>query len=397
MRSGMPSHDLWYKDVPPLETTKAMRDLPFTAEPRYAFQYNNLHYVTLSHVVTVLSGRPFVSFVNENFFAPLDMRSTTYNSTAAGLTGRRSDCYFHTDVDYAACIKQGVGSKACTGKKVNLGWWIEGDSLNNAGPGGIMTSLWDISAWQGEYLRPSQTELTPALIAKLGVPITPMGRDSERELSAMSYGLAQMTMQYRGERVVMHTGGLPGQISQIWHMPDRGLSVAVFTNDGNYGHLFMRAATMMIVDEVLDLPRIDWRGRAWDNLKRSYTPPPSPKREKGKRLEGQFEHKAYGTLNMTRLEDEKLLGYLPEGVAREKASITPLEGAFVDHLVFTPFEGEYYNWTAVKYDPPIVQAGVAVVSDKGIGMFGSFSVPGNVKLHEPSDNPDDAEVFFQRV
>lgn len=374
-----------------------MRDLPFSAEPRYAFQYNNLHYITLSHIVTVLSGRPFVDFVQENFFAPLDMRSTTYNSTAAGLTGKRSDGYFHTDVEYAKCLKRGVGSKSCVGKRQNLGWWIEGDSLNNAGPGGIMTSLWDISAWQGEYLRPSQTELTPAMIAKLGDAVMPMGRDHERELSGMSYGLAQMTLQYRGERVVMHTGGLPGQISQIWHMPDRGLSVAVFTNDGNYGHLFMRAATMTIVDEILDLPRIDWRGRAWDTVKRSYSPPPSPKPEKGKRVEGLFKHPAYGTLNLTRLEDEEVMSYLPEGVAREKASITPMHGAFIDHLIFTPFEGSFYNWTGAKYDPPMMESGVAVVTDKGIGMYGRFSTPGNVKLPEPSENPDDAEVWFERV
>lgn len=398
MRSGLPSHDLWYKGILPLETIKGMRDLPFTAELRQGFQYNNLHYVTLSHIVSVLSGRPFPAFVNENFFAPLDMRSTTYNSTAAGLTGKRTDSYHHTGVDIPGCIKAGLGAKACRGKRENLGWWIEGDGLNNAGPGGIMTSLWDISAWQGEYLHPTQTALTPALIAKLGEPVMPMGRGSEGELSALSYGLAQMTLTYRGERVVFHTGGLPGQISQIWHLPDRGLSVAVFTNDQNYGSLFMRAATCAIVDEVLDLPRIDWRARAWENAKKAYAPPPQPKPEEGKRLEGQFTHKAYGRLNLTRLEDEKVLDYLPEGIAREKASATPLKGVFVDRLVFTPFEGNTYNWTAVKYDPPLVMGlGTAVATDKGIGMFGRFSVPGNVKLHSPSENPDDAEVWFERA
>lgn len=398
MRSGMPSHDLWYKDLPPLETIKRMRNLPFTAEIRQGFQYNNLHYVTLSHIVTVLSGRPFHAFVNEHFFAPLDMRSTTYNSTAAGLTGERSDCYYHTGVNLTACLDAGVGSNACQGKKENLGWWIEGDSLNNAGPGGIMTSLWDISAWQGEYLHPMQTEVTPRLIAKLGEAVMPMGRGSEGELSALSYGLAQMTLIYRGERVVFHTGGLPGQISQIWNLPDRGLSIAVFTNDANFGSIFMRAASCAIVDEVLDLPRIDWRARAWDNVKKAYAPPATPKPEKMKPLEGQFVHKAYGHLNVTRVEDERVLGLLPEGFAREKVSSTPLRGAFTDHLVFTPFEGNKYNWTTYKYDPPMFMGdGTAVVTDKGLGMFGHFSTPGNVKLHPPSENPEDAEVYFERV
>ena len=45
----------------------------------------------------------------------------------------------------------------------------------------------------------------------------------------------------------------------------------------------------------------------------------------------------------------------------------------------------------------MMESGVAVVTDKGIGMYGRFSTPGNVKLPEPSENPDDAEVWFERV
>lgn len=403
MRSGLPSHDLWYQDVPPLDTIRAMRNLPFTAEIRQGFQYNNLHYVTLSHIVSVLSGRPFHVFVNENIFVPLEMRSTTYNSTAAGQTGRRTHGYYHTGLNLTECFANSTVDKpgeSCRGKRRDLGWWIEGDSINNAGPGGVITSLWDISAWQAEYLRPTFTRLTPSLIRKVGQPIIPMGRPlQEAELSDPLYGMGQMTQTYRGERVVFHTGGLPGQISQIWNLPDRGLSIAVFTNDETFGSAFMNVAVRMITDEVLDLPRIDWRRRYWNALKSFHKSPATPKDGEGKPLQGDFEHKGYGRLNISRLHDGAILSILPEGISRKHASAANVSNhLFVDKLVFTPFEGNAYNWTAIKYDPPmLIGVGNAVATDKGLGMFGRFSIPGNVKLHGPSENPEDAEVWFERV
>lgn len=407
MRSGLPSHDLWYAGGPPLETVRRLRDLPLTAELRQAFQYNNLHYVTLSHVVSVLSGRPFPDFVREHIFAPLDMRDTTYSSSAAGATGRRSAAYHHTGVNMSACVGAGggPGSAACRGERVNLGWWLAGDGLNNAGPGGVLTSLWDMSAWQGEFLRPAQTALTPALVAKLADPVIPMGRQRqsgpEPELSAPLYGRGQMSHAYRGEGVVWHTGGLPGQISMVWHLPARGLSVAVFTNDQNYGALFMHAAARAIVDDALRLPRIDWRTRFWARMQAAYAPPPAPRPGAAPPLEGRFAHIAYGTWNVSRLagaDGDAVLPFLPEGVARENASATALHGVFADRLVFTPFAGAVYNWTALRYDPPMVMgSGSAVATDSGLGMFGRFSTPGDVKLHAPSEDPGDAEVWLARV
>lgn len=402
MRSGLPSHDLWYQDIPPIDTIKGMRDLPFTAELRQGLQYNNLHYVTLSHIVSVLSGRPFHTFVNENIFAPLEMRDTFYNSTAAGNTGRRTHGYHHMGRNMTQCLELSTIDnlhQSCKGERVDLGWWVEGDSLNNAGPGGVITSLWDLSAWQAEYLRPVFTSLSPSLIHKLGQPVIPMGRPlQEEEVSDPLYGLGQVTQTYRGERVVFHTGGLPGQISQIWHLPDRGLSVAVVTNDENHGSGFMNVAARMVTDEVLDLKRIDWRRRWFSALAELYKPPARPAAEGGKPLEGKYKNKAYGRLDLKPLHDDKVLENLPDGVRRENATVGEWKNhAFIDKLVFTPFEGDRYNWTAVKYDPPLIMGvGTAVATKEGIGMFGRFSIPGNVKLKGPSDRPEDAEVWFQR-
>lgn len=81
-RSGMPRHDLSYgghydghkataKDI-----VRALRYLPITAEPRTRFQYCNMMYVVVSHIIEELTAAWLGDTLYDRILKPLGMKST---------------------------------------------------------------------------------------------------------------------------------------------------------------------------------------------------------------------------------------------------------------------------------------------------------------------------------
>lgn len=127
---------------------KNLRNLRSTAEIRQEFQYNNEHYFTLSAVIPALTSLTFDEFVQQNFFDPLGMSSTTYNATLAEASGRRTDGFTHVGQNVTRCRERSKGAKhmdkSCHGTVKSIGWWEEGNGLANAGAGGVISSGKDI-------------------------------------------------------------------------------------------------------------------------------------------------------------------------------------------------------------------------------------------------------------
>src|SRR5437660_2946132 len=69
---------------------------------------------------------------------------------------------------------------------------------------------------------------------------------------ALGFGLRD----YRGWKIVSHTGGLPGFVSRITLVPDQRLGIAVFTNQES-GEAF-EAITWRALDHYLGAPATDW-------------------------------------------------------------------------------------------------------------------------------------------
>jgi len=61
---------------------------------------------------------------------------------------------------------------------------------------------------------------------------------------------------YRGRKVVSHTGGWPGMVSRVTMVPQQNLGVIVLTN-AEVGGAF-NAVTMRVLDAFADAPRTDW-------------------------------------------------------------------------------------------------------------------------------------------
>jgi hypothetical protein len=71
-----------------------------------------------------------------------------------------------------------------------------------------------------------------------------------------AYGLGWGLSDYRGKKIVSHTGGLSGYVSRVTMAPDLKLGIVVLTNQEATGAF--QAVTYTILDHYLGAPETDW-------------------------------------------------------------------------------------------------------------------------------------------
>jgi CubicO group peptidase (beta-lactamase class C family) len=126
-----------------------MRYLRPSAEIRQEWQYNNLHYTVLSHMIPTLLGVPYIEFVKDQILDPLGI-TATYNATRAKESGQRTDGFLRLGRNLTSCIEEWKGLKripeTCLGTPVPLGWWTDTDGVFLAGPAGLIMSGKDMAS-----------------------------------------------------------------------------------------------------------------------------------------------------------------------------------------------------------------------------------------------------------
>lgn len=141
------------------------------------------------------------------------------------------------------------------------------DSDNTNPAGGINSSAEDITKWMqvqlaGGVLSDGSRLFSPATARQLTAIVTPMPlNDPPEELAPLranfaGYALGFNIRDYRGRRVVMHSGGLPGYLSRVIMVPDLQLGVAVFTNQESSSAF--DSIAFHILDGYLEAPAFDW-------------------------------------------------------------------------------------------------------------------------------------------
>jgi hypothetical protein len=139
------------------------------------------------------------------------------------------------------------------------------DNTNPAG--GINTGAADIAKWlivqldSGRLVNGSRL-FAPATTRQLWGLVTPIPfGNPPPELAPLKrnfvgYALGFNVTDYRGRKIVTHTGGLPGYVSRLLMVPDLRLGIAVLTNQES-GAAF-DAIAYRILDHYLGAPPFDW-------------------------------------------------------------------------------------------------------------------------------------------
>jgi CubicO group peptidase (beta-lactamase class C family) len=230
------------------EIAARLRYLKPATSFRSAYAYDNVLYLIAGEVIEAVSGQSWEDFVGSRILAKVGM---------TGSNLRHSD---------AVAAK---GNVAATHAAVNgvvrpIAPFLS-DNTNPAG--GINSSAEDMAKWVrvllAEGALPGGGRLfSTATWRQLTTIVTPTPIGSgPPELAVIrpnfsGYGLGLGVRDYRGEKMLTHTGGLPGYLSRVAWLPGRKLGVVVLTNQES-GEAF-DAIVNHVLDHDLGAPAVDW-------------------------------------------------------------------------------------------------------------------------------------------
>ncbi|MEZ5965234.1 MAG: serine hydrolase [Planctomycetota bacterium] len=233
------------------EIVRRLRHVPLATSFRSTYAYDNVLYLVAGELIEAVSGSTWERFVAERILAPVGMEHSSVrhsdavpsNGTEANVSGT------HAEVDGRVVAVPPMTS----------------DNTNPAG--GIMSCAEDMAKWLGVLLARGQladgsrlfSAKTYRELTTLVTPI-PIG-DPDPLLGELrpnfnGYALGLAVRDYRGRKVLTHTGGLPGFVSRVLLVPEAGVGIAVLTNQES-----MRAIDAIVyqfVDHVLGADDRDW-------------------------------------------------------------------------------------------------------------------------------------------
>lgn len=387
MKSGLEGHDGVMEDIPARDSVRMLRNLNMKTF-RAGYQYANVGYRTLQYVIETLSGKAYPDYMAD-MFNDWGLSGATFNLTQA-LGEKLVTGHYHTrDATKCAGSTWPTPNPECVGQVHELRRWIETDGLGDAASGGAIMPLNQLQHFQRQVL---QQPLDRPILATGGRD--PFSSDT-------IYGLGLQSYTYKGVRLLGHSGSYPGHESQVYHCPERQASVAVVVNDSEWSAQLL-AIMYSVFEEVLGLPKADWMRMVFDRTAQNVPPPRKP--GKGPPVTGRFCSKQGYPVLEFKAPDAGIVESLPTFVSNVSATQAKMPKSMFSHsVVLTAVDPPFYNWTYTmdRYDPPLVgprsSTGPAVVTDKGIGMFGYFAI-GNVELADPTvqDVERKAEVWFKR-
>jgi len=231
---------LWYGSG--FDRQEIVRRLRFQTETlgfRNQFQYQNEMFIVAGEIVTTVSGTGFDQFVTRRIFEPLGMRRTSTSVTA--LKGLTNVATPHALLD---------------GKMIP----VEYRMIDNVGGAGVInSSARDMAQWlrlqlgggtfEGKRLIASTTlaEMHSGQIVPRG-GTDPLFKFSE-------YGLGWGVQEYRGQKIVQHSGAIDGMQSMVAMIPERKLGVVVLTN--GLRTKLATAVELRVLDAFLGGPATD--------------------------------------------------------------------------------------------------------------------------------------------
>ena len=239
----------WYAtDFSREEVVRRIRYLEPNSSFRSEAGYQNTMFLAAGLVTEAVAGTGWDAFIERRLFEPLAMSRS--NTSTLGLEGDPNVAMPHQEID--GDIRP-----------------IAYRNLDNVAPAGsINSSAMEMTRWmrmliaggmfEGErILDESVVEemFTPSIV----YPVPPIYEELFPSTHFSMYGLGMGLRDYLGRKVMTHTGGIDGMLSQVTMIPEERLGIVVLTNTTNGGAY--NAITFRILDALLGGAEQDWNER----------------------------------------------------------------------------------------------------------------------------------------
>ncbi|KAH7157369.1 beta-lactamase/transpeptidase-like protein [Dactylonectria estremocensis] len=262
-RTGMAAHNNSYMGAQASRPddarsiTRNLRNLPVAAPLRTKYIYCNMMYTVATHLVEVKTQQSFSDFLEERFFQPLDMKSTSLqaeNARAKGLGDRiaRGYHWYKDKSTYRA--------------------FQSPDCPEGQGAGSIVTSVNDFAKWIQALMNcksPINEQIYQGLI-RMRSFVNPNARRLKPYSSPAVYGAGLEVHYYRGHMVVGHNGMVDGFGSRFFFLPGFNFGAVIVGNSTGAGPIGTILARD-VMDEILQVPGADRPRRQKSKTPRSTT------------------------------------------------------------------------------------------------------------------------------
>ena len=250
---GLGAGDLMFfppSDLSREEIVRRLRFIKPATSFRTTYAYDNLLYLVAGQIIPAVTGRSWDDFVKDRIFTPLGM-ANSYTSTD-GLKNGKDVAIPHSKL---------------SGKLELL---PQEDVDNNAPAGSIVSCVADLARWMNLQLAGgtvggkhifSAAQNKEMWSAQTILPIADPAKDEPAAFTATrpnfsAYGLGWTLRDYRGKKIVGHTGGLSGFVSRTALIPELKLGVVVLTNqEATAAHT---AIVNTVLDHYLGAPETGW-------------------------------------------------------------------------------------------------------------------------------------------
>lgn len=258
-RTGLPRHDYaaWRLNVSRAEFIRRMRHLKLATSLRERFQYNNLMYAAVGHLVETVAAQRWEKFVQDRIFDPLDMRASNFEPEFPKANHPLADGY-RIERDHNGQFSSHVA--------MPFGQHTE---LSPGPAGALFSTLGDLTRWLQVHINEgrheSQTLISRSTIREMHSPqVTIPVHETAYPLSGLkmlSYGLGWFVRPYpyAAATLVYHDGNVEGHSAHVGFVPEAKLGVVVLANAAS--SIVPTVLAREVLDRALELPARDWSGR----------------------------------------------------------------------------------------------------------------------------------------
>jgi CubicO group peptidase (beta-lactamase class C family) len=237
------------------EVVERLQNVPLTHGFRSHYAYDNILFAVATLIIEKVSGESYGDYVRQHIFQPAGMDESLIDMT-----------HLKPGMDYA------MGHALYDFKDIKpvppMAW------LNDPGAGGIYASVHDLAKWMNVQLaggalpagvdgksarlfsQDSQNQMW-SVLTPIPVSTPPIPELKPLAPNFYGYGEGWFLSDYRGQKLVWHTGGWPGMVSRVTLVPGLKLGVVVLTNQES-GAAF-NAITYRVLDAYLNPEhKTDW-------------------------------------------------------------------------------------------------------------------------------------------
>lgn len=222
--------------------TRNLRNLPSTAHPGEKYQYSNIMYAFITHIIETLSGQTFSSFLHKNIFESLSMDTTFLQPSevyAVNLASQFAIPYYYENADYHQAAHQEVPEFQ--------------------GAGSIQTTPSGYLKFIAAMLHHNKAPITSSIYNDVTRPR--VMRNSKHSLdgfnptsSAVAYALG-WDIKYRcDQQIISHDGVITGYGSSMFLLPGRNFG-AVFIGNSSAAFGLCQILQNDMIDEFLEVPQ----------------------------------------------------------------------------------------------------------------------------------------------